>query len=106
MNKVYRELETCGKPVAFALEGLALGGGLEFALAGHYRVAADNPKIKLGLPESKVGLLPGAGGTQRLPRLIGVQNAAMMILQGADKSPQEAKGLGFINEVVPAGPNS
>jgi 3-hydroxyacyl-CoA dehydrogenase/enoyl-CoA hydratase/3-hydroxybutyryl-CoA epimerase len=103
LNKVYRELETCGKPVAFALEGLALGGGLEFALAGHYRVAADNPKIKLGLPEAKVGLLPGAGGTQRLPRLIGVQNAAMMILQGQDKSPQEAKSLGFINEVVPAG---
>jgi 3-hydroxyacyl-CoA dehydrogenase / enoyl-CoA hydratase / 3-hydroxybutyryl-CoA epimerase len=86
LNKVYRDLETCGKPVAFALEGLALGGGLEFALAGHYRVAADNPKIKLGLPEAKVGLLPGAGGTQRLPRLIGVQNAAMMILQGADKN--------------------
>ncbi|HYD86536.1 MAG TPA: 3-hydroxyacyl-CoA dehydrogenase NAD-binding domain-containing protein [Vitreimonas sp.] len=103
LNRVYRDLETCGKPVAFALEGLALGGGLEFALAGHYRVAADNPKIKLGLPEAKVGLLPGAGGTQRLPRLIGVQNAAMMILQGADKSPQEAKGLGFINEVAPAG---
>ncbi len=103
LNRVYRDLETCGKPVAFALEGLALGGGLEFALAGHYRVAADNPKIKLGLPESKVGLLPGAGGTQRLPRLIGVQNAAMMILQGADKSPQEAKGLGFINEVVEPG---
>jgi 3-hydroxyacyl-CoA dehydrogenase/enoyl-CoA hydratase/3-hydroxybutyryl-CoA epimerase len=103
LNKAYRELETCGKPVAFALEGLALGGGLEFALAGHYRVAADNPKIKLGLPEAKVGLLPGAGGTQRLPRLIGVQNAAMMILQGQDKSPQEAKGLGFINEVVEAG---
>jgi 3-hydroxyacyl-CoA dehydrogenase/enoyl-CoA hydratase/3-hydroxybutyryl-CoA epimerase len=86
-----------------ALEGLALGGGLEIALACHYRVAADNPKIKFGLPEAKVGLLPGAGGTQRLPRLIGVQNAAMMILQGADKSPQEAKSLGFINEVVPAG---
>lgn len=103
LNKVYRDLETCGKPVAFALEGLALGGGLELALAGHYRVAADNSKIKLGLPESKVGLLPGAGGTQRLPRLIGVQNAAMMILQGADKNPQEAKGLGFINEIVAPG---
>jgi 3-hydroxyacyl-CoA dehydrogenase/enoyl-CoA hydratase/3-hydroxybutyryl-CoA epimerase len=103
LNRAYRALETCGKPIAFALEGLALGGGLEFALSGHYRVAADNPKIKLGLPESKVGLLPGAGGTQRLPRLIGVQNAAMMILQGADKSPQEAKGLGFINEIAPVG---
>ncbi len=103
LNKTYRALETCGKPVACAIEGLALGGGLELALACHYRVAADNPKIKLGLPESKVGLLPGAGGTQRLPRLIGVQNAAMMILQGTDKSPQEAKSLGFVNEVVPAG---
>jgi 3-hydroxyacyl-CoA dehydrogenase/enoyl-CoA hydratase/3-hydroxybutyryl-CoA epimerase len=103
LNRVYRDLETCGKPVAVAIEGLALGGGLELCLACHYRVVADNPKIKLGLPESKVGLLPGAGGTQRLPRLIGVQNAAMMILQGADKSPQEALGLGFVNEVAPVG---
>lgn len=103
LNKTLRALETCGKPVACALEGLALGGGLEIALACHYRVAADHPKIQLGLPESKVGLLPGAGGTQRLPRLIGVQNAAMMILQGESKSPQEAKSLGFVNEVVPAG---
>jgi 3-hydroxyacyl-CoA dehydrogenase/enoyl-CoA hydratase/3-hydroxybutyryl-CoA epimerase len=103
LNKSLRALETCGKPVACALEGLALGGGLEIALACHYRVAADNPKIKLGLPEAKVGLLPGGGGTQRLPRLIGVQNAAMMILQGADKAPQEAMGLGFVNEVVAPG---
>ncbi len=103
LNKTFRALETCGKPVACALEGLALGGGLEIALACHFRVAADNPKIQLGLPESKVGLLPGAGGTQRLPRLIGVQTAAMMILQGESKSPQEAKALGFVNEVVPAG---
>ena len=103
LNRVYRELETCGKPVAAAIEGLALGGGLEMTLACHYRVVADNAKIKLGLPEAKVGLLPGAGGTQRLPRLIGVQNAAMMILQGADKSPQEAQGLGFVNELAPAG---
>ncbi len=60
------------KPVACALEGLALGGGLELALACHYRVCADNPKIQLGLPEVQVGLLPG-GGTQRLPRLAGLQ---------------------------------
>ena len=103
LNKTLRALETCGKPVACALEGLALGGGLEIALACHYRVSADGPKIQFGLPESKVGLLPGAGGTQRLPRLIGVQTAAMMILQGESKNPQEAKALGFINEVVPAG---
>lgn len=103
LSKLYRSLETCGKPIACAIEGLALGGGLELALACHYRVVADNPRIKLGLPESKVGVLPGAGGTQRLPRLIGLQNAALMILQGQDKSPQEAKTLGFVNEVVPAG---
>ncbi|MES1200798.1 MAG: 3-hydroxyacyl-CoA dehydrogenase NAD-binding domain-containing protein [Pseudomonadota bacterium] len=103
LNKTLRALETSGKPVVAAIEGLALGGGLEITLACHYRVAADNPKIKLGLPESKVGLIPGGGGTQRLPRLIGVQNAATMILQGQDKSPQEAKGLGFINEVVAPG---
>jgi 3-hydroxyacyl-CoA dehydrogenase/enoyl-CoA hydratase/3-hydroxybutyryl-CoA epimerase len=103
LNRTLRLLETCGKPVAVALEGLALGGGLEIALACHYRVAADNPKIQFGLPESKVGLLPGAGGTQRLPRLIGAQAALMMILQGEPKSPQEAKAMGFINEVVPAG---
>jgi 3-hydroxyacyl-CoA dehydrogenase/enoyl-CoA hydratase/3-hydroxybutyryl-CoA epimerase len=103
LSSIYRSLETCGKPVACAIEGVTLGGGLEWALACHYRVVADNPKIKLGLPEAKIGLLPGAGGTQRLPRLIGVQNAAMMILQGQDKSPQEAKTLGFVNEVVPAG---
>ena len=103
LSRIFRALETCGKPVACALEGLAMGGGLELALACHYRVVADNPKIKLGLPESKVGLLPGAGGTQRLPRLIGVQNAALMILQGQDKNPQEAKALGFVNELVPAG---
>ena len=102
-TRVFRAIETCGKPVACALEGLALGGGLELALACHYRVAADNPKIQFGLPESKVGLLPGAGGTQRLPRLIGMQAAAMMILQGQSKNPQDAKALGFINEVVPQG---
>jgi 3-hydroxyacyl-CoA dehydrogenase/enoyl-CoA hydratase/3-hydroxybutyryl-CoA epimerase len=103
LSRAYRALETCGKPIACALEGLALGGGLELALACHYRVAGDHPKSKFGLPEVKVGLLPGAGGTQRLPRLINVQAAAMMILQGQEKSPQEAKDLGFVNEVVPAG---
>ena len=103
MNKMLRGMETCGKPIACALEGLALGGGLEIALATHYRVAADNPKSQFGLPESKVGLLPGAGGTQRLPRLIGVQNAAMMILQGEPKKPAEAKALGIVHELVAPG---
>src|SRR3546814_615922 len=64
-----RKLETCGRPVVAALNGTALGGGLELALGCHYRVAIDNPKAQFGLPESKLGLLPGGGGTQRLPRL-------------------------------------
>lgn len=91
------------KPVAAALEGLALGGGLELALACHYRVVADNPKIKLGLPEVLVGLLPGAGGTQRTPRLIGIQNAAMICAQGKSLNPKTAKAQGLIHEVVEPG---
>ena len=65
MNGALRALETCGKPVAAAINGLALGGGLELTLACHYRVVGDSPKIQLGLPEIKVGLFPGGGGTQR-----------------------------------------
>jgi len=91
------------KPVACAIEGLALGGGLELALACHYRVVADHPKIQLGLPEVLVGLLPGAGGTQRTPRLIGIQNAAMMCAQGKSLNPQTAKAQGLIHEVVEPG---
>ena len=102
LNRLLRDLETCGKPVAAAVNGLALGGGLEFILACHYRVIADNPKITLGLPEVMVGLFPGAGGTQRLPRLMGVQPALMYLLQGKNMSPQEALGFGVVQAVVPA----
>jgi 3-hydroxyacyl-CoA dehydrogenase/enoyl-CoA hydratase/3-hydroxybutyryl-CoA epimerase len=116
LNRVFRKLETGGftdrqieregkkaKPVAVALEGLALGGGLELALAGHYRVAADSKKVQLGLPEVLVGLLPGGGGTQRVPRLIGLQNAAQMITSGASMDAGKAKAQGLIHDVVPAG---
>ncbi|WP_372916872.1 3-hydroxyacyl-CoA dehydrogenase NAD-binding domain-containing protein [Sandarakinorhabdus sp.] len=102
LNRLLRDLETCGKPVAAAVGGLALGGGLEFILACHYRVIADNPKITLGLPEIMVGLFPGAGGTQRLPRLMGIQPALMYLLQGKNMSPQEALGFGVAQAVVPA----
>ncbi len=97
-----RKLETCGKPVAAAINGLALGGGLEVTLACHYRVVADNPKIRLGLPEAKVGLLPGGGGTQRLPRLMGAMQALPLILQGTSVDPHKALALKIVHAVVPA----
>ncbi|TNE56693.1 MAG: 3-hydroxyacyl-CoA dehydrogenase [Alphaproteobacteria bacterium] len=100
-NKLLRTLETCGKPVAAAINGTALGGGLEVTLACHYRVASDNPKTQIGLPESKVGLLPGGGGTQRLPRLIGIANALPLILQGKSLDPQKAMAAGIVHKVVP-----
>ncbi len=103
LTRIFRALETCGKPVAAAIEGLALGGGLELALACHYRVATTNPRIKLGLPEAKVGLLPGAGGTQRLPRLIGVAAALPLMLEGTFVDAKKAHELGFIDAVVEPG---
>jgi 3-hydroxyacyl-CoA dehydrogenase/enoyl-CoA hydratase/3-hydroxybutyryl-CoA epimerase len=103
LNRALRALETCGKPVAIALEGLALGGGLEIALAGHYRVAAKNPKLQLGLPEAKVGLLPGAGGTQRLPRIMGAMKALPLILEGKSMSAEDALAGGVVHELVEPG---
>ncbi len=102
INKLFRAIETCGKPVAAAIGGLALGGGLELTLACHHRVVADNDKIQLGLPESKVGLLPGGGGTQRLPRLIGAMKALPLMLEGKSVSPAEALKLGLVHQVVAA----
>jgi 3-hydroxyacyl-CoA dehydrogenase/enoyl-CoA hydratase/3-hydroxybutyryl-CoA epimerase len=102
LNAALRAIETCGKPVAAAINGLALGGGLEITLACHYRVVADDPKITLGLPEIQVGLFPGGGATQRLPRLIGAQNALTLMSQGKSLRPQEALGMGIVHAVVPA----
>ncbi|MCH8862825.1 MAG: enoyl-CoA hydratase/isomerase family protein [Proteobacteria bacterium] len=101
LNKVFREMETCGKPFVAAINGLAMGGGFEMMLACHHRIVADDPKIKLGLPEVMVGLLPGAGGTQRLPRLAGVQVALQYASTGKTMSPQEAMGMNIVQEVVP-----
>ena len=99
-----RRLETSGKPVVAAITGTALGGGLELALACHYRIAIDSPKTssttKLGLPEVKLGLLPGGGGTQRLPRLIGIQKALELMTQGKELRPQQALEIGFIDDVA------
>ncbi|WP_425065231.1 3-hydroxyacyl-CoA dehydrogenase NAD-binding domain-containing protein [Reyranella sp.] len=102
LQKMFRRQETGGKPIVAAINGTALGGGFEICLATHYRIAAANPKTKVGQPEVKIGLLPGGGGTQRIPRLIGVQNAAPILLEGKDLTVDAAKGLGLIHEVVPA----
>ncbi|KMW45605.1 3-hydroxyacyl-CoA dehydrogenase NAD-binding domain-containing protein [Ralstonia insidiosa] len=103
LHRALRKLETCGKPVAAALPGSTLGGGLEIALACHYRVAADNARARFGLPEVTLGLLPGGGGTQRLPRLIGVQKALPMLLEGKRIKAAEALKLGIVDAVVNAG---
>ena len=102
-NKHFRALETCGKPVAAAIAGVAMGGGLEIALACHRRVCVDDAKIQLGLPEAKVGLLPGGGGTQRLTRLMGVMAAAPYLLEGKSFRPAEAKAAGVVDQLVPRG---
>jgi len=95
-----RKLETAGKPVVAAMTGTTLGGGLEIALACHYRIAVDSPKTKLGLPEVKLGLLPGGGGTQRLPRLVGIQKALELMTQGKELRPSPAKDIGLIQETA------
>jgi len=102
LSQVFRQLETCGKPVAAAINGVALGGGLELCLACHYRVLADDPKAKIGLPEVTIGLLPGGGGTQRLPRLIGVREALQLMLEGRQLTPDKALKLGIVHELAPA----
>ena len=103
INKVFRRLETAGKPLVAAINGTALGGGLELALACHYRVAADNPKTRIGLPEVTLGVLPGAGGTQRLPRLIGIRAAVPLMVEGTRLPVADALKAGIVNAVVPAG---
>jgi enoyl-CoA hydratase / long-chain 3-hydroxyacyl-CoA dehydrogenase len=95
----FGELERFKKPVVAAIDGACLGGGLEFALACHYRVATTSGKTVLGLPEVKLGLMPGAGGTQRLPRLVGLPAALDMMLKGGDVRPKKAKKIGLVDAV-------
>ncbi|WP_028228617.1 3-hydroxyacyl-CoA dehydrogenase NAD-binding domain-containing protein [Paraburkholderia ferrariae] len=99
---LFRHIETAGKPVVGAAPGLALGGGLELLLATHYRVVADVPSAKLGFPEVKLGLLPGAGGTQRLPRLVGIVKSLPLLIDGRDLSAAAARQTGLVHEVVPS----
>src|SRR5580700_8322954 len=102
-SQVFRAIETSGKPWVAAINGLALGGGFELTLSCHYRVASDNPKTRLGLPEIKVGLFPGAGGTQRVARIMQPADALQFLLKGDQVSADRAKALKLIDAVVPAG---
>ncbi len=98
---MHRRIETCGKPFVAAMGGLALGGGFELALACHRRIIVDDPKAIVGLPEVTLGLLPGSGGTQRLPRMIGTERALDLLLSGRTVAPAEALELGLVDQVVP-----
>jgi 3-hydroxyacyl-CoA dehydrogenase / enoyl-CoA hydratase / 3-hydroxybutyryl-CoA epimerase len=100
LSRLFRRLELSGKPFVAAVHGLALGGGLELALACHRRIASDEAATRLGLPEVKLGLLPGAGGTQRLPRLAGPKAAFELLLSGEPVSARRALELGIVDEVV------
>ena len=100
-QKVFSTIERCGKPVVAALNGFALGGGLELALACHVRVAAET--ARMGLPEVTLGLIPGYGGTQRLARLIGVGRAMAMTLTGDMIDAETAERFGLVHQVVPGG---
>ncbi len=98
-NPSCSRIERCGKPVIACINGVALGGGLELALSCTLRIASD--RARLGLPELKLGLIPGYGGTQRLPRLIGTSAALKLILTGTPVDATEALRLGLVDEVVP-----
>jgi len=102
VSLLYRRLETSGKPWVCALNGTAMGGCFELALACHHRVASDNPKTRLGLPEIKVGLFPGAGGTQRIARMMGPADALQFLLKGNAIAVDRAKTMKLIDAIVPA----
>lgn len=101
VKKNFRTLETLGKPVVACLNGAALGGGWEVALAAHHRVAVDNPKIQFGLPEITLGLIPGATGITKMTRLLGLLGAQPYVLESKLFSPREALELGLVHELVP-----
>ncbi len=101
MSWLWRKLETCGKPWVSAINGTCMGGAFELSLACHGRAAADSDAVKMALPEVKIGICPGAGGTQRVPRLTNQQDALQMMTQGSTLKPSRAKAMGLIHDVVP-----
>jgi 3-hydroxyacyl-CoA dehydrogenase / enoyl-CoA hydratase / 3-hydroxybutyryl-CoA epimerase len=100
LHAVLRKTETGGKPVVAAINGTALGGGYEICLACHYRIAVNDSKIQIGLPEVLLGLLPGGGGTQKLPRMIGIHEALPLLLEGRKLRPEQALKSGLVNQLV------
>ena len=98
LPEVVDRIEACSKPVVAAIHGTALGGGLEIALGCHYRIAL--PSARLGVPEVKLGLLPGAGGTQRLPRVAGVPKALEMVTGGGMIGAREACDIGLVDRIA------
>jgi 3-hydroxyacyl-CoA dehydrogenase/enoyl-CoA hydratase/3-hydroxybutyryl-CoA epimerase len=102
LSLVYRKLEACGKPFAAAINGVCMGGAFELALSCHYRIVADADKARVGLPEIKVGLFPGAGGTQRVARLMPTPDALQMLFKGEQLRPAAAKRMGLVHDVAPS----
>ncbi|MBZ9883856.1 enoyl-CoA hydratase/isomerase family protein [Mesorhizobium sp. CA10] len=100
MTGLFRKIETCGKPFVSAINGTCMGGAFEMSLACHGRIAADSDKVKMALPEVKIGIFPGAGGTQRVPRLTDQQQALQMLTTGQNLTPQKAKAMGLIHEIA------
>ncbi len=106
VKRNFRTLETLGKPVVSCLNGTALGGGWEVALVGHHRIAIDDRKIQFGLPEVTLGLLPGASGVTKMTRHLGLMGAQPYLVEGKLFSPQDAKTLGLVHELVSPGPDA
>lgn len=100
MSGLFRKLETCGKPWVSAINGTCMGGAFELSLACHARIAADSDKVKMALPEVKIGIFPGAGGTQRVPRLTDQQQALQMLTSGQTLTPKKAKAMGLVTEIA------
>jgi 3-hydroxyacyl-CoA dehydrogenase/enoyl-CoA hydratase/3-hydroxybutyryl-CoA epimerase len=103
LSQLYRRIETCGKPFVAAINGTALGGGFELCLACHSRIAADSGKTRIGLPEIKVGLFPGGGGTQRLARIMPATDALQFLLKGEQHPLDRAQKMKLVDAIVPAG---
>ena len=101
LSLLYRRIETCGKPWVAAINGTALGGGFELCLACHYRIATDGEKARVGLPEVKIGLFPGAGGTQRVARILKPADALQFLLKGDQLRVAQAKSMKLIDAIAP-----